>query len=92
MDAINLFPKFNHGIVRCPRVDGGGPSLTLNRLEFVERLMLSDTVAGAKASAVIYSVLETAKANGVELYTWLQRVLSELPAAQTAEDVEALLP
>lgn len=54
--------------------------------------LFSDTVAGANASAIIYSVLETAKANGVEPYTWLRRVLRDLPPAKTVEDVEALLP
>jgi len=54
--------------------------------------MFSDTPAGAHASAVIYSLVETAKANGVEPYAWLRRVLRELPAAKTVEDVEALLP
>ncbi|MFC3377046.1 IS66 family transposase [Rugamonas sp. CCM 8940] len=54
--------------------------------------LFSDTVAGANASAVIYSVLETAKANGVEPYTWLRRVLRDLPAAKTVDQVEALLP
>ena len=54
--------------------------------------LFSDTTAGAHASAVIYSLLETAKANGVEPYAWLRRVLRELPAAKTVEDVEALLP
>ena len=54
--------------------------------------LFSDTVAGTNASAVIYSVLETAKANGVEPYTWLRRVLRDLPAAKTVDDVEALLP
>ena len=54
--------------------------------------LFSDTVAGANASAVIHSVLETAKANGVEPYTWLRRVLRDLPAAKTVDDVEALLP
>ena len=54
--------------------------------------LFSDTVAGANASAVIYSVLETAKANGVEPYTWLRRVLRDLPAAKTVDDVEALMP
>jgi hypothetical protein len=28
VDTIHLCPKFNHGIVRCPRLDGGGPTLT----------------------------------------------------------------
>jgi transposase len=54
--------------------------------------LFSDTTAGAHASAVIYSLVETAKANGVEPYAWLRRVLRELPAAQTVEEVEALLP
>ena len=54
--------------------------------------LFSDTVAGANASAVIYSVLETAKANGVEPYPWRRRVLPDLPAAKTVDDVEALLP
>ena len=54
--------------------------------------LFSDTPAGAHASAVIYSLVETAKANGLEPYTWLRRVLRDLPAAKTVEDVEALLP
>lgn len=54
--------------------------------------MFSDTPAGAHASAIIYSLVETAKANGLEPYTWLRRVMRDLPAAKTVEDVEALLP
>ncbi len=54
--------------------------------------LFSDTPAGANASAVIYSLVETAKANGLEPYTWLRRVLRDLPAAKTVDDVEALLP
>ena len=54
--------------------------------------LFSDTPAGAHASAVIYSLVQSAKANGVEPYLWLHRVLRELPAAKTVEDVEALLP
>ena len=54
--------------------------------------LFSDTVAGANSSAIIYSLVETAKANGIEPYLWLRRVLRELPAAKTVEEVEALLP
>jgi len=54
--------------------------------------LFSDTPAGAHASAVIYSLVQTAKANGQEPYTWLRQVLRDLPAAKTVEDVEALLP
>ena len=44
------------------------------------------------ASAIIYSLVETAKANGVEPYTWLRHVLEHLPAAQTADEIDKLLP
>jgi len=54
--------------------------------------LFSDTPAGANASAIIYSMVETAKANGLEPYTWLRRILRDLPAAKTLEEFEALLP
>ncbi|WP_310271919.1 IS66 family transposase [Pseudomonas sp. 3296] len=54
--------------------------------------LFSDTPKGATASAQIYSLVETAKANGLEPYTWLRHVLERLPQAESVEDVEALLP
>lgn len=54
--------------------------------------LFSDTPAGAFASAIIYSLVETAKANGIEPYTWLRHVLEHLPAARTADEMDKLLP
>jgi transposase len=54
--------------------------------------LFSDTPAGANASAVIYSLMQTVKANGHEPYAWLRRVIRDLPAAKTVDEVEALLP
>jgi len=54
--------------------------------------IFSDTPQGANASAIIYSVIETAKAHGLEPYAYLRRVFSALPAAASAAEVEALLP
>ncbi|MEJ1335802.1 MAG: IS66 family transposase [Candidatus Sedimenticola sp. (ex Thyasira tokunagai)] len=54
--------------------------------------LFSDTDRGAKASAALYSLIETAKANGLEPYAYLQRIFKELPAAQSLEEIEALLP
>ena len=54
--------------------------------------LFSDTPAGAEASARLYSLVETAKANGLEPYAYLRRVFTDLPQAQTLEDIEALLP
>ncbi len=54
--------------------------------------LFCDTVAGAYASANLYSLVETAKANGVDPYRYLIAALKFLPKAQTADDYEALLP
>lgn len=47
---------------------------------------------GAKASANIYSLLITAKANNIEPIAYLTEVIRRLPYCQTVEDFEALLP
>lgn len=54
--------------------------------------LFCDTVAGANASANLYSLIETAKANAIEPYAYLKKLFTELPAAVTVDDVEALLP
>jgi hypothetical protein len=54
--------------------------------------LFSDTVAGANASANLYSLLQTCKVNGVNSYRYLKALLAALPLAQTADDYEALLP
>ena len=54
--------------------------------------LFSDTVAGAKASANLYSLIETAKANGIEPYAWLKKVFTELLQTTCVEEIEDLLP
>jgi transposase len=54
--------------------------------------LFSDSVHGVKASANLYSLVETAKANGLEPYQYLRRVFTVLPQAETVEDIESLLP
>ena len=54
--------------------------------------LFADTVSGAKASAHLYSLVQTARANELEPYAYLRRLFTELPAAQTVEQIEALLP
>lgn len=43
----------------------------------------SDTATGAKASAVIYSLVPTCRACEVDPYAWLRHVLTELPQRTT---------
>ena len=54
--------------------------------------LFADTVGGANASANLYSLIETARANGIEPYRYLVALFKKLPLAQTADDYEALLP
>ena len=54
--------------------------------------LFSDTVAGANASANLYSLLQTCAVNGVDGYQYLRALLVALPKAQRADDYEALLP
>ena len=54
--------------------------------------LFADTVAGANASANLYSLLQTCKANGIDGYAYLRKLLTELPKASAADDYEALLP
>lgn len=54
--------------------------------------LFSDSSSGAHASALIYSIIETTKANGREPYAWLCYVLERLPLVQNVDDVEALMP
>ena len=81
-------------------VEGGHLPIDNNRAEnairpFVigrKNWLFSDTPKGAAASAQIYSLIETAKANGQEPYAWLRHILEHLPTARSVEDYEALLP
>ena len=54
--------------------------------------LFADTVAGANASANLYSLLQTCKANGIDGYQYLRKLLIELPKARIVDDYEALLP
>ena len=40
---------------------------------------LIDTINGAQASAIVYSIVETAKANNLKPYEYLKHLLTELP-------------
>ncbi len=52
--------------------------------------MFSDTTAGAEASAMFYSLLVTAKVNGVNTYDAMKYLFEQLPKANLAEDIEHL--
>ncbi|MGH8746649.1 MAG: IS66 family transposase [Burkholderiales bacterium] len=54
--------------------------------------LFSYDAGGAQASANLFSLVMTARANDVEPYAYLNYVFEYLPAASTVEQIEALLP
>ena len=57
--------------------------------------LFSDTVKGAKSSAIIYSLIETAKANNIEPYTYLNLILTDMQYMGrpfSNEELESFMP
>jgi len=52
--------------------------------------LFANTANGAQASAMLYSLIETAKANGLTPFDYLQHLFEELP--KKSQDIEQLLP
>jgi len=96
--AVNYLASNWNRLVRY--IEAGHLPIDNNRAEnairpFVigrKNWLFSDTPRGATASAQVYSLIETAKANGQEPYAWLRHILERLPTASSVEDYETLLP
>jgi transposase len=54
--------------------------------------LFAGTPEGAEASALLYSLIESAKANGLEPDSCLRHIFEKLPLAKTLADYEAFLP
>lgn len=54
--------------------------------------LFANTPRGAESSAVLYSLIESAKANGLEPYKYLRYIFEKLPYAENTNDYRALLP
>lgn len=54
--------------------------------------LFANNPLGARASANLFSLVSTARANGLEPNAYLNYLFEHLPAADTVEALEALLP
>ena len=54
--------------------------------------LFSGSPRGAQASATLYTLVETAKANGLEPWAYLNYLFEKLPAAKSEQALLALLP
>ncbi|MGX9462401.1 IS66 family transposase, partial [Shewanella sp. A14] len=90
--ALNQFEKFRRYL------DDGRLTIDNNRAEraikpFVigrKAWLFSNTPRGARASAILYSLIETAKANNLIVHEYIAKCLQGL--AETSSEVESLLP
>lgn len=58
-----------------------------------KNFLFHDTVDGAKASAVVYSIVETAKANNLNIFQYLQTLLLYMPDYKNEPDgIEDMMP
>ena len=92
--SLNQWPK----LVRY--LDDGRLNIDNNRAEraiksFVigrKNWLFLNTVKGANASAVLYSFVETAKANGFIPFDYLTKIFNELPKLDDEAELDHLLP
>lgn len=79
-----------HGELRIDNnlVENAIRPLVIGRKNF----LFCNSVDGANATANLYSLIETARANKIEPYRYLRKVFTELPKATRLEEIEALLP
>ena len=93
----------NQKTALCAFVEHGNVPISNNLAEnairpFVvgrKNWLFCDTVKGAESSAIVYSLVETAKANGIDPYDYLFYVLSVLPyfgKSVSHERLDSLMP
>ena len=54
--------------------------------------LFNDTVKGAEAAAIMFSIIRTAVANGLEPYWYMRYLLDNLIKLKSKEDLEAFIP
>lgn len=54
--------------------------------------LFSNTPRGARSSAVLYSLVESAKDNNLNIYNYLRFLFTKLPYAESTDDINKLLP
>lgn len=85
-----VFVYTNHGLVSPDNNDAENSirPFVVGRKNW----LFNATPEGAAASATFYSLIETAKANGIEPYAYLNHLCEHLPEAMTTENFKALMP
>ena len=79
--------------VLCHRNGGSESPGILTYAVGRKNFLFHDTVKGARASSIIYSLVGTAKLNNLNIYAYLETVLLYMPDYQNEpEGIEELMP
>jgi transposase len=97
-EAVTYTLKYYEGLTKY--LDDGRLYIDNNHTERIIRqfvlarnnFMFADTVKGANALCMHFSIIQTALINGIEPYDYYCKLFKELPNCKTVEDYEALLP
>ena len=74
-------------------IDNNRPSSAIRPFVVARKnLIFADTPKEANASVTLNSLIDSAKANGLQPFEYLSHVFKELPKAQTLSDLGRLLP
>lgn len=57
-----------------------------------KNFLFANTESGAQGSAVMYSIIETAKENNLDPYEYLKYIFTKLPNLKEYETIDILLP
>lgn len=85
-EKLNVFLQDGRLAIDNNRSERAIKPVVIGRKNF----LFSNTPRGAKASAIIYSIMETAKANSLHPYMYLKYLFEYMPQLPDATDPEAL--
>jgi hypothetical protein len=86
--VLNTFLEDGHIPIDNNRAENAIRPFVVGR----KRWLFSASPRGAEASATLYSLVETAKANGLEPRAYLTFLFERFPQARTPQAIKALLP
>jgi hypothetical protein len=87
-DKLTVYLTDGQIIIDSNRAERAIKSFVIGRKNW----LFANTGNGAKSSAILYSLIETAKANGLIPYDYLVRLFEELPKRKSTDSLDDLLP
>ena len=85
LQMIRTYLTFDEAIINCQISAPCGPNV-IGRKNW----LFSVSEAGAKANATCLSLAETSKANGIDFYQYLVKLLTELPTLSIHQQPDLL--